>query len=170
MKSYSTLIAILGLSISSLALAQNQGRASAGLPPGMSLAQPSELLPENYRLTFSGQSGEKRLGELSTLTCSPQITITGTLVPEEIPVIFTVSGTLAEKDGVVTFVYSIGFRIPIPAQTSQAGKDGERTVTNIVYQDQQCSGALRMKPGRSYELLKAGGTTYVVTIAAEPDK
>jgi hypothetical protein len=53
-------------------------------PPGQRPEAP-QLLSQNYRLTFSGKQGEKQLGVLTALTCSPVITLAGTLEQAEIP-------------------------------------------------------------------------------------
>jgi hypothetical protein len=122
------------------------------------------MLKSNYRITFSGVSGDKPLGELSALTCAPRIELSGPLSASERPANFTVSGTLSEKEGEMIFLYQIGFSVPssVPPGVPGAG--------NIQYQQHSSSGTLRMKPGKSYEVLKCGGNVYTISISPESDK
>ena len=124
----------------------------------------ADTLKSNYRITFSGVSGDKTLGELSALTCAPRIELSGPLSASERPANFTVSGTLSEKEGEMIFLYQIGFSVPsiLPPGVPGAG--------NIQYQQHSSSGTLRMKPGKSYEVLKCGGNVYTISISPESDK
>lgn len=132
-----------------------------------------EELKSNYRLTFSGTKGGKPLGELSTLTCAAQIQVSGPLEESETPTTFTVQGVLSEKDGDLLFAYSIGFSLPVTSSTiSLNGKDGESRprTTTIQYHQHSSTGTLRMKPGRTYEVLRSGGMIYTITVSPEEDK
>ena len=147
-------------------------------PPGGALQpdsdpQPSESLSTNYRITFSGKSDEKSLGELSSLTCSRNILIEGPLNSSDTPSIFSVSGTLEEEEGLIIFNYSIGFRCPVVITNPQPGQPqvpGMSRTTTIQYQDHSVKGTLKMKPGKSYDLLRAGGNVYSIVVAPEIEK
>jgi hypothetical protein len=43
-------------------------------------------------------------------------------------------------------------------------------VSNIQYQQHSSQGMLRMKPGTAYEVLKAAGAIYTITISPVPSK
>jgi hypothetical protein len=138
-----------------------QGVPSYPRPPTASLAS-------NYRITFSGKAADKALGELSILTCAPTLQLSGALDSSETPLNFSVSGSLEEKEGLMLFSYSIEITVPVTT-VSQSGPNGMKTST-IQYQRQSSSGALLMKPGDQYVVLKSGGTSYSVVIAPEKDK
>lgn len=133
-----------------------------------STPQQTETFNTNYRVTFSGKSADESLGELSTLTCARNISISGPLKSSNLPVIFTVSGILEEKDGLLIFTYSIEFRGAVI--TTQDSRPGQPQMSNIQYQDHFSRGALRMKPGKTYELLKSGENIYSIVVAPENDK
>jgi hypothetical protein len=136
-------------------------------PPGQNQAgQQSALLSSNHRITFSGKSGEKSLGELSALTCSPRVDIAGPLIDSENPATFGVSGTLSEKDGSIVFQHQITFSVPTTVAT-QVVQPGVRPVSNTSYQQHSTSGTLLMKPGKVYEVLKSGGNVCTISIAPE---
>lgn len=146
------------------------------VPVGPGIPTPKvggEELKSNYRLTFSGTKGGKPLGELSTLTCAAQIQVSGPLEESETPTTFSVQGVLGEKDGELQFAYSISFSLPVTSSTiSLNGKDGESRPrsTTIQYQQHSSTGTLRLKPGRTYEVLKSGGIIYTITVSPEEDK
>lgn len=132
--------------------------------------QKPETLSSNYRFTFSGKSDEKSLGELSALTCSRKINLSGPLNSSETPTMFTVSGTLEEKDGLLIFSYSIGYRAPlIISRSGQPGQPNPPGYTSIQYQDHSSQGTLRIKPGKAYELLRSGGCVYSITVTPETE-
>ena len=91
------------------------------------------------------------------------------------PASLTLSGTLAEQEGgVVVLTYSVGLSVPVITNSmSVPGKDGSPPQvinSNIQYSQHQATGTLRMKPGKSYELLKIAGVTYMLVMTPEPEK
>lgn len=138
--------------------------------PQRSSAEPEKPLSTNYRLSFTGKAGEKALGELSALTCSPHVSVAGPLDASEIPTSFEVTGTIAEREGgLIYFDYQILFSVPVPQQTHSAKENGPVT-TNYSYQRHSCTGSLLMKPGKAYDILKAGGATHSVTVTPDVEK
>lgn len=131
-----------------------------------------KLLSTNYRILFAGRSGDKSLGELSSLTCAPDVSLLGPLDASAMPASLGVSGRIEERDGgTIIFEYSISFRVPVPAPPVTGGtQQVGNLVSNMTYQDHATSGCLLMKPGQAYEILRAGGTVHTVTIAPERDK
>lgn len=147
----------------------------ANLPPAPNVnAEVLKPLSTNFRITFSGKSGEKAIGELSCLTNSPTVFISGPLDDSATPTSFEVRGSLSERDGgLISLEYQISFQVPVTSSTvtSQAKSEGPSTSTRTVqYQNHSCSGSLLMKPGKAYEILKAGGCSHAVTITPEPEK
>jgi hypothetical protein len=142
-------------------------------PSGNSTHQPSESLSTNYRIKFSGKSGETSLGELTSLTCSKSVYLSGPLSASDTPATFTVSGTLDEKDGLIIFNYAIDFRAAVvrTPQTSPPGMplppDLPRSIT---YESHSSKGTLKMKPEKTYDLLRTGGNVYSVVVAPEAEK
>lgn len=137
------------------------------------ITEESKLLPQNYRITITGKEADKPLGNLTGLSCTSAIMLEGTLDNADPPTLINVSGKFDDQEGSITFTYSIGFNVPVKSSSFTSGsKEGNRgnTTTTISYKTQTCQGALRMKAGRSYEVLKAGGITYSVSITPEPDK
>lgn len=138
--------------------------------------QEPETLSTNYRITFSGKSGEGAIGELSALTCATQITMSGPLSSSDTPTSITVSGTLEEKDGLLIFKYTLAYtvamvfedRSPQPQIPGQPPKVVQGR--SVQYRDHSAQGILRMKPGQAYDLLKSGGNTYSIIVAPEPEK
>lgn len=136
---------------------------------------PSPLLERNYRLTFSGKLGEEGLGELSALTCARQVELNGPLDDGEWAAQFGINGMLEEKEGTLLFTYQISFTaptkvvkpavVPMPGNAAPVPGSG-----NVRFQQHSSSGALRMLPGRTYEVLKVGGAVYTVSIRAEEDE
>lgn len=180
MNSTSTLILSVlcfGVVLTSAAPNAPEDRRRIVLPPepgnSSSGAQHSETtsLSSNYRITFSGISGDKSLGELSTLTCSPDVSVSGPLNATDTPTTFTVSGGLQEKDGELLFSYNIGFSLPVSTSTfSPPPNQAAPRVTSIQYQQHSSTGMLKMKPGKAYEVLKSAGIVYTITIAPEADQ
>jgi hypothetical protein len=138
-------------------------------PTNQATTEQSPALSTNYRITLSVKSGDKVTGDLSTLTCSRSIQVSGPIGDSEIPTIFKITGILDENEGKLTFTYDIDFTVPIVNQV-QTGPQPANTLRNYQYQSNSASGTLRMKPGKAYEVLKAGGNTYSVTISPEEDK
>lgn len=175
------LLLIVYAAAASAALAQNAppampptvaNRPMRPVNPGMVQNQgtePAKPLSSNYRVSFTGKTGDKVLGELSTLTCSPRIAVAGPLDASEVPTSFEVSGTIEEREGgQIVFDYQIMFSVPVPSQTMSA-KD-KPVMTTYNYQRHTCTGSLLMKAGKSYDILKAGGATHSVTITPEAEK
>jgi hypothetical protein len=156
-------------------LAQVPGVPRPNLPGRPGLNSPSapdspETLSANYQVTFSATAEGKALGELSMLTCSPQVSVSGPLNSGMTPTTFTVNGTLGEKDGELLFSYGIGFSLPVTSTTISPKTEGQPVVSNIQYQQHSSQGMLRMKPGTAYEVLKAAGAVYTITISPVPSK
>lgn len=139
-------------------------------------SQQAEILNSNYRITFSGKSDDKSLGELSSLTCSPNIVVSGPLDSSETPTSFSVTGALEERDGLILFSYQIQFTIPMFTTTQQAqpASAGQAPAPapnrHIQYMTHSSSGILKMKPGKTYDLLKVGGNVYTMVVAPEIDE
>ncbi len=136
----------------------------------------SALLPVNYRVTLIHRDGEKTLGELSTLTCSPNVMVDGTLdasgilvAGSRIPIIGFVRGTMRDENGVIVFAYTVGMQMPVPTQVVSTPAAGATTAT-IQYKDVRCTGTLHMKPGKSYEVFQTGGRTFSLCVTPESDK
>lgn len=125
----------------------------------------SSLLSSNFRLTFSGASGEKNLGQLSVLTSSQSVQVSGPLNAEDPNTVFNISGTLSEKEGSLVFTYSIGFNVRIQPSVAAAGERPGNLPAS--YANHSASGSLRIKPGEVYEVLKSGGNAYTVSISPE---
>jgi hypothetical protein len=156
-------------------LAQVPGVPRPNLPGRPGLNSPSapdspETLSANYQVTFSATAEGKALGELSMLTCSPQVSVSGPLNSGMTPTTFTVNGTLGEKDGELLFSYGIGFSFPVTSSTISPKTDGQQVVSTIQYQQHSSQGMLRMKAGTAYEVLKAAGAVYTITISPVPSK
>ena len=136
-------------------------------PGGQSNQQSSDssLLSSNFRLTFSGASGEKNLGQLSVLTSSQSVQVSGPLNAEDPNTVFNISGTLSEKEGSLVFTYSIGFNVRIQPSVAAAGERPGNLPES--YANHSASGSLRIKPGEVYEVLKSGGNAYTVSISPE---
>lgn len=181
-------LTVVVLSASSLlALGQQPGQPVQLRPPGgrsptdpfAETQQEPVTLSTNYRITFSGKSGEAAIGELSALTCSKNILISGPLSSSDTPTTFTISGTLEEKNGLLILSYSLGYRVavfsgsqsPQPGQPQPPGQPPPRAgYSSVQYMDHSSNGILKMKPGQTYDLLKVGGNTYSVIVTPESDK
>lgn len=177
-------VLLVWISAASLAFAQGIPSVPGGvrrqlLPPNPNVGQSGngeapKLLSSNYRITFSGKSGEKALGELSCLTSSPTVGISGPLDDSATPTSFDVRGTITEREGgLVFFEYQIGFQVPVASAVSSTPPNGKvpgPSFSNIQYHNHSCSGSILMKPGKAYEILKAGGCSHTVMIAPEVEK
>ncbi len=168
------------LPLAALAALQTLGMAQQPLlppPPSAATLLPAPsvtLLPVNYRVTLGYRDGEKPVGELSNLTCSPSVHVSGAidvsenLVPENrIPISCVVRGNIKDEEGIITFTYEIGMQIPVPTQRLTNGSAS--FATTIQYKDVRCSGTLRMKPGKTYEVFQTGGRTLSICITPEND-
>ena len=167
---FSLPLSIVVLAVSSL-LVIGQEQVPPRVPRPRQSTQPvqqAETFGTNYRVTFSGKSDDKSLGELSTLTCAQNIHISGPLNSSDTPTTFTVSGILEEKDGLLIFTYSIEFRSPIT--TMRDVQQGQPQIANVQYHDHTSRGTLKMQPGKTYDLLKSGGNIYSIVVAPEIDK
>lgn len=131
-------------------------------------AEASKPLSTNHRITFFGKAGEKALGELSCLTNSPTVFISGPLDDSANPTSFDVRGAISEREGgLIVFEYQIGFEVALTSGAPNAAPGAARP---IQYQRHSCSGSLLMRPGKAYEILKAGGCAYSVMITPEVEK
>jgi len=158
-------VAIL-VAVHSLAMAQQ--------PPTLTSDPASALLPVNYRITLVNQDGHKPVGELSSLTCSPKVSVDGVIetkddvVPEnKIPITCVVRGNFQDENGIIIFAYEITARLPVPSQVLT--NDRGRVVTSLTYRDVRCSGTLRMKAGKTYPVFQTGGRTFSLSITPEGD-
>ena len=155
-------------------LAQTPGLPRQLIPNRPARSAPSapaspETLSTNYQITFSATSEGKQLGELSMLTCSPEVSVSGPLNSGTTPTTFTVTGSLTEKDGELLFRYGIGFSFPVTTSTTSSKPDGPVS-SSIQYQQHSSQGMLRMKADTPYEVLKAAGVVYTITITQAPTK
>lgn len=152
--------------------------------------QSTPALSTNYRLKLAAKSGDKTLGEISLLTCAPAIDASGfleKLADETLPpTTLTLRGKIAEQEGGTLLVtYTFGLSTPVVSQTvlppakrpeadakTADGKPEPRgNVSSIIsFRDHFTSGALRMKPGSTYELVTMAGTVYSLTLSPEPQK
>lgn len=150
--------------------------SQAGMPGGPVKQEGIASLSSNFRLTLSGKAGDKSLGELSALTSSPTIQISGPMDGSELSATYSISGLLEEKEGKILFAYTISFSVPVvtESQSLRPSAKGEAaavaTTRNIQYQQHSANGTLRMVPGKTYEVLKAGGATYTIVVAPEDEK
>lgn len=164
-------LSIFALAVFSLLVTGQEQRRTIVTPQPSrpaSTPQQTETFNTNYRVTFSGKSGDESLGELSTLTCAPNISISGPLKSSNTPILFTVPGILEERNGLLIFTYSIDYSSAI--LTTQGSRLCQPQMSNIQYQDHSSKRALKMKPGKTYELLKSGGNIYSIVVAPENDK
>lgn len=146
--------------------------AMPGFVGNSNASNAAKPLSSNYRIVFTGKSGDKALGELSLLTASPVVAISGPLDASPMPTSFEVSGTIEEREGgLIVFEYRIGFQVPVTTTiaTNQSNVPGT-SYSSVQYYNHTCSGSLVMKPGKAYDVLKAGGNTHSVMITPEVDK
>lgn len=166
---------------------------ASGLPARAELgrsAPPSQAAPTlstNYRLKLTANSGDKALGEISLLTCSPNIDASGFLdkpADATLPATtLTLRGKIAEQEGGALLVtYTFGLSTPVvsrtvlPPRRAEAGAgatdakaEPRSAVTSMIsYREHFSNGALRMQPGKSYELVTMAGTVYSLTLSPEP--
>jgi hypothetical protein len=129
-------------------------------------------LGSNYRIAFAAKSGDKVIGELSTLTCSSVIRVEGPLDTADTASV-SATGSLEEKEaGVLYLEYQIGFSVPFTRPANALPNSaGQMPVgqPGVQYRNHMSSGSLMMKPGKTYDVLKVGSVTYTVTITAEQE-
>ena len=104
------------------------------------------------------------------LTCSPEVSVSGPLNSGTTPTSFTVTGSLTEKDSELLFRYGIGFSFPATTSSISSKPNAPPVASNIQYQQHSSQGMLRMKAGTPYEVLKAAGVVYTITITQAPTK
>jgi hypothetical protein len=135
--------------------------------------QEPETLSTNYRITFSGKSGEGAIGELSALTCSKNIVISGPLNSSDTPTTFNISGTLEELDGLLILNYSVSYTVAVVTSTGPT-PPGQPTPPGgyraVQYREHSSKGTLKMNPGQTYDFLVTGGNTYSIVVRPEVDK
>lgn len=169
---------LVWISAACLAFSQGNTPAPGGArrllmpnPNANTSTKAAKPLSSNYRITFAGKCGEQPIGELSSLTCSPVVYISGPLDASTTPTSFDVKGSVSEREGgLIFFEYQIGFQVPVTmsTHTTTPKGDGPGTSTSTVqYQNHTCSGSILMKPSKAYEILKAGGCTHAVMITPE---
>ena len=80
------------------------------------------------------------------------------------PQTLSFSGTLQEMEGgMFNWDYELRFRMPVTSSSVVAAGSQLRTTT-VDYQSFSSQGRVQIKIGRSYDLLKAGGRVYSVSI------
>lgn len=130
-------------------------------------------LSANYTVTLTVLQDDKPVGEVVVLTASPKIVTNVPLDVKNAQASVSASGELSEgENGKMVFVYSLGFSVPVVTKsvvTPQAG-GGVPMPGNVQYQQHQSSGSVLAKLGRPYDLLKAGGYVYRVTIDKAKDE
>jgi len=127
-------------------------------------------LSGNFRFTLSGTKGETTLGELSVLSCSPRLSVSGPLDASDFPTQFTVDGTITEQGELLRFDFAIGFQVAMVSSQMTTATPPVAVSKNIQWHQHQCEGSLLMKPGKSYEVLKAAGVTYSLVLVPEEDQ
>jgi hypothetical protein len=125
----------------------------------------SPNLSKNFRLTVSGKKGDQSLGELSALTCSPEISMDGYLDASPLGTMFAVTGNITEQAEQIKFRYNISFRTAVETPSSRPG--GPTAGTNLSFDEHSCSGSLLMKVGKAHEVFRSAGVVYTVLIAPE---
>ena len=121
-------------------------------------------LSSNFVLTVTVKEAERQLGEVSVLTSSSTVKTEVNLDTSSTPQTLSFAGMLQELEGgLFIWDYELGFRIPITTGTAVAAGSQLRTTT-VEYQSFTSQGRVLMTIGRSYELLKAGGRVYSVSI------
>ena len=77
----------------------------------------------------------------------------------------------SRREKAESFYSTIRFRSRFPSPCHRwKVPNGAPVQTNFQFQNHTTSGSLLMRPGQAYEILRAGGATYTVTITPEPDK
>ena len=71
----------------------------------------------------------------------------------------------------MAFVYSLGFSVPVVSSINPPAQPGAVPMPgNVQYQQHQSSGSVLVKPGKTYDLLKAGGYVYRLKIDKAKDE
>lgn len=146
------LLAIGMLLISSIAVGsadETNSRRRIVYPPGK--PEPAPDLLTNFQITLSSKSGDKH-SEVTLVTCAPQVALSSSLEEAQGPRPFTLLGTLREEGDLLQFDYKI--------QLTKAS-------ASLPAKESSYAGALRMKPGKPYEVIKGGDITYTLTITPE---
>lgn len=162
-------------------IAQTASAHAQNIPTPNRVIRPGVIVPEattlgsNYRLNFAAISDEKPIGDISMLTCSSNLEVSGYLskpTEETFPATsISVRGTLTEAEGgALVFGYAIALQVPYASSTQRAAPDVKAVMTTVSFANHTSSGTLLVKPGRSYNILKVGGVIYSVTITPESDK
>lgn len=161
-----------------------QAELGRSAPP----SQSTPALSTNYRLKLAAKSGDKALGEISLLTCAPAIDASGFLdkpADETLPATtLTLRGKIAEQEGGTLLVsYTFGLSTPLVSQTvlpplKRAEPDAKaadakpeprgNVSSSISYREHYANGALRMQPGKTYELMSMAGVVYSLTLSPDP--
>lgn len=132
-------------------------------------------LSANYTVTLTVLLEDKPVGEVVVLTASPQIQTSVPLDVKNAQASVAANGELSEgENGKMVFVYSLGFSVPVVTKSGVQPQAPNNVpvpiVGNIQYQQHQSSGSVLAKLGRPYDLLKAGGYVYRVTIDKAKDE
>lgn len=163
-----------------------QAELGRSAPP----SQSTPALSTNYRLKLAAKSGDKALGEITLLTCAPAIDASGFLdkpADETLPATtLTLRGKIEEQEGgALLMTYTFGLSTPVVSQTvlpplkraesdakaADAKPEPRGNVSSFIsYRDHFSTGALRMKPGSTYELVTMAGVVYSLTLSPEPQK
>ena len=135
----------------------------------------ASILSKNHRVRITAKTGDQVTGEVSCLTCWPQIQVDGNLGEKNPPTSFSFSGSLDEKDsGESVLTYRIAIRAPVEMQrnvpASVPGGPSPQPMVSYEYRELSCQGAILMKPGQTYDVYQSGGTTYSLTVTPEPNK
>ncbi|MBB5033334.1 hypothetical protein [Prosthecobacter vanneervenii] len=186
MKATRLLAAAFILTAASLHAQVQPARVPVRVGQSLAPASTTPTLSTNYRLTLTAKSGDKSLGAVSQLTCSTGLEVSGFLdKPQEDSMPATtlsLHGKMAEQeDGTLLVTYHFGLSVPVvsstttsaPAKSKDAAGDKAEPApqtTVFSFRDHSSSGALRVRPGRSYELMTMAGVAYTLTISAEPQK
>jgi hypothetical protein len=165
---------LLFVAVGSEVFSQNQPNVAPGIgrpilvnnDPQAATHQP--LLSSNYLVTLAATSEGKSMGELSLLTCSTELKVSGPLSAEVAPITLYLTGSLTEMDGELHLQYELDMTIPVKG-VSPATKEGKQN-SSLEYNGQQAGGRLRMKAGRPYEVLKQAGITYIMTVSEAREK
>lgn len=154
--------------------AQNGPAIAPGGPSRTRVISNSESQPEkktlsaNYTITISVLKDDKPVGEATVLTAARQImtNVPVTSKDSDVEGVVSLSGYLAENDtGGLTFDYQLGFQLSSPA--AKAPPPGMPVAPGYPvgqHSSNQSQGSVIAKPGKPYDLLKAGGCTFRVVI------
>lgn len=177
MKTFSRILPVVVL-LAALSPESIHAQNGPAIPPGMPASRPrlinsAESQPEkktlsaNYTITISVLNNDKSVGEATVLTAARQImtNVPVTSKDSDVEGMVSLSGYLAENDaGGLTFDYQLEFQLsspdakaPNPNVPVSGNSMGHR-------HSNQSQGSVIAKPGKPYDLLKAGGCTFRVVI------